>query len=153
MEKKSLEQRVQVLEDKEAIKDVTYQYALYINQGWNNMKINPEAFSEVFTKDAVWESTFMSIREEGLDNIIKSFIKETKTVLFAMHTYSNPIIQIEENSASGNWLFWVVSKMEAYKINQVFMSQDIQYTKTANGWRIKEVKLHFGDILKHKIKY
>ncbi len=32
------------------------------------------------------------------------------------------------------------------------MSQDIQYVKTENGWRIQEVKLHFGDIVKNKIQ-
>ena len=133
MEKLSIEQRIQILEDKEAIKDITYQYALYINQGWSGITINPNALAGVFTEDAVWESEVMKIREVGLENIIISLVKETKTVLFAMHSYSNPVIQIEENSASGNWLFWVVSKMETDKTNQVFMSQDIQYVKAENS--------------------
>lgn len=150
MEKQSIKQRVQALEDKEAIKDVTHQYALCINQGWNNMKINPEAFLEVFTKNAVWESTSMGIREEGLKNITQSFIIETQTVLFAMHSYSNPVIKITGNSATGNWLFWVTSKFKKDTTNQVFMSQDIHYIKTENGWRIQHIALHFGDIVKHK---
>ena len=33
MEKLSIEERIQILEDKQAIKDITYQYALHINQG------------------------------------------------------------------------------------------------------------------------
>lgn len=35
METLSIAQRLQILEDKEAIKDITYQYALFTNQGWN----------------------------------------------------------------------------------------------------------------------
>ena len=148
MEKLSIEQRIQILEDKEEIKDITFQYALFINQGWNNTKINPEALSGVFTQDAIWESAAMNIREQGLENIIKSLMKETETLHFAMHNYSNPVIKINGNTATGNWLFWVVSKFEKDKTNQVFMSQDIQYLKTENGWRIQNISLHFGDIVK-----
>lgn len=149
MEKLSIEKRLEILEDKEAIKDITYQYANYVNQGWNGITINPSALSEVFVKDAVWESPIMNIREVGLGNIIKSLVKETQAVLFAMHNYSNPVIKIKGNTATGDWLFWVVSKMEKDKTNQVYMSQDIQYVKTENGWRIQEVNLHFGDIVKN----
>lgn len=152
MKNLSIEQRIQLLEDKEAIKDITYQYALNINQGWNGININPNALSEVFANNAVWESPTMNIREVGLENIIKSLKTETQTVIFAMHNYSNPVIKINGNSATGNWLFWVVSKMEKDKTNQVFMNQDIQYLKTENGWRIQNVMLHFGDIVKHKIQ-
>ena len=151
MERISIEQRLQLLEDKEAIKDITYQYALNINQGWNGITINSNALSEVFAENAIWESPRMNIREVGLGNIIKNLVTEIQTVLFAMHSYSNPVIKINGNLATGNWLFWVVSKMEKDKTNQVFMSQDIEYTNTTNGWRINSVRLHFGDIVKNKI--
>jgi hypothetical protein len=150
METPSIEQRITTLEDKEAIKDITYQYALCINQGWNGIEINPDALSEVFAENAVWESPIMNIREGGLENIIKSLVKETQHVLFSMHSYANPVIKINQNTAVGNWLFWVVSKMEKDKTNQIFMSQDIHYVKTENGWRIQNVMLHMGDIVKHK---
>ena len=150
MEKLSIEERIQILEDKEAIKDITYQYALHINQGWNGITINPNGLSEVFADNAIWESPIMNIREVGLENIIKSLVKETQTVLFAMHNYSNPVIKIRGNIATGNWLFGVVSKMEKDKTNQVFMSQDIQYVKTEDGWRIQNVMLYFGDIVTNK---
>jgi hypothetical protein len=152
MEKPSIEQRIQLLEDKEAVKDITYHYSSYINQGWNGIKITPYALSEVFTQDAVWESSVMNIQEIGLENIIKSLIKETQNVRLGMHSYSNPIIKINGNTATGKWLFWVVSKFTKDKINQAFMSQDIQYIKLEEGWRIKEVKLHFGDIIKNRIQ-
>jgi putative polyketide hydroxylase len=152
MEKLSIEQRIKTLEDKEAIKDLTYQYALNINQGWNGITVNPNAFSKLFTEDAIWESSIMNIKEVGLENIIKSLIKETKSVLLAMHSYSNPVIKLSGNTATVNWLFWVVSKFEKGKTNQVFMSQDIQYLRTEKGWRIQNVSLHFGDIVKHKMQ-
>lgn len=56
MESLSIERRIQLLEDKEAIKDITYQYAMCINQGWNGIEINPKALLDIFTMDAIWES-------------------------------------------------------------------------------------------------
>jgi hypothetical protein len=70
-------------------------------------------------------------------------------VLFAMHSYSNPVIKVNGNLAMGNWLFWVISKFDKDKTNQVYMSQDIQYARTEEGWRIKQLSLHFGDIVKN----
>ena len=150
MNKPSISQRIQSLEDKEAVKDITYRYALYINQGWNGMQTNPDALREVLAEDAVWGSSQMNIHEIGIDNIIGSLREETKTVLFAMHSYSNPVIRVSGSTATGNWLFWVVSKLAKDTTNQVFMSQDIQYVRLEDGWRIQEVKLHFGDLLKHQ---
>ncbi len=72
------------------------------------MVINPNALLEVFEKDAIWESLIVNIREVGLENISKRLVKETQTVIFAMHNYSNPVIKINGNTAIGNWLFWVV---------------------------------------------
>lgn len=56
METLSIEQRIQILEDKEAIKDITYQYALHINQGWNGIAVKPNALSAIFTTNDIWES-------------------------------------------------------------------------------------------------
>jgi hypothetical protein len=151
MEKLGIEQRIQILEHKEAIKDLTYQYASNVNQGWNGIKINPDALRNIFTNDAVWESPAMKISERGIDNIIKSLKTETQQMMFAMHSYSNPVIKIDGNTATGNWLLWVVSKKEKDKTNQVFMSQDIEYSNTATGWHISSVKLYFADIIKNKI--
>ena len=150
MKKPSIAQRIQSLEDKEAIKDITYCYALHINKECNGMETNPDALREIFAEDAVWGSSQMNIHEVGIDNIIGSLREETKTVLFAMHSYSNPVIRVSGSTATGNWLFWVVSKWAKDTTNQVFMSQDIQYIRLEDGWRIQEVNLHVGELLKHQ---
>lgn len=148
MEKLTLGERLQILEDKEAIKDLTYRYALSINQGWNGLTINPEEFKKIFTTDAVWESKLMKIRECGVDNIIESLKTETNAISFAMHSYSNPLLQIKGDTADGNWLSWVVSKLSSDQTNQVFMSQDIKYLNTNEGWRMSSIEVHFGELIK-----
>ena len=56
METLSIEQRIQILEDKEAIKDIAYQYALHINQDWNGIAVKPNALSAIFPTNDIWES-------------------------------------------------------------------------------------------------
>ena len=64
-----------------------------------------------------------------------------------MHSYTNPIIDISGDTATGNWLFWIGSKRNGGPANQVYMSEDIAYVRTGNGWRIKSVQIHFGMML------
>ncbi|WP_160366887.1 nuclear transport factor 2 family protein [Sphingobacteruim zhuxiongii] len=148
MQKLSLEERIQKLEDREAILNLTFQYALNINLGADRSHINTKTLRNIFTKNAIWECQAMNIREEGIDNIISSIISETKSVLFSMHSYSNPVITISRVNAHAHFLFWVTSKIKTNSINQVFMSQDLQYVKTKNGWRICNVQLYYGDHIK-----
>ncbi len=148
MQKLSLEERVQKLEDKEAILNITFQYAFNINLGADRRQVNTKALRKIFSKDAIWECQAMNILVKGIDNIISGIISETKSVLFSMHSYSNPIITISGCNARAHFLFWITSKMEKKCLNQVFMSQHLHYLKTKNGWRISKVQLYFGEHIK-----
>lgn len=143
-----LEQRIALLEDIENIKQLTHQYAHYINQGWGNESVEAENINTIFTEDAIWESSDMNIKVIGLTAIKECLLKETKPLQFVMHTYLNPTIEIKENNAFGKWLFWVISKPNLTQMNQVYMSQNIMYKKTIDGWRIQNLQLFFGTILK-----
>src|SRR5690349_12067713 len=52
----TLQQRIQRLEDLEAIRDLTARYADAINKGWNGKTVDLDAVAQVFTTDASWES-------------------------------------------------------------------------------------------------
>jgi hypothetical protein len=150
MKNKSLEERIQRLESIEAIKNLTARYAFHVNQGWNNQVVDANAMSEIFTQDATWESADMNIKVTGLPEIIQSLKDQTEGFHFAMHSYSNPIIDVDETVATANWLFWIVSKPSVDLTNQVYMSTDITYIQTSDGWRIKAVQLFFGNMLSTK---
>lgn len=144
MEDTKLEARIQRLEDIEAIKDVTYRYAFNINKGWNGKEINPEAMPSIFSKNASWESEALSIKRKGLDNIMDGLPDSTKNVEFSMHNFSNPIIQITGDKATGNWLFWVAAKHKGIATNEVYMSSDIEYIRIKDGWFIEAYNLLYG---------
>jgi hypothetical protein len=73
MTETTLAQRVQRLEDIEAIKDVTARYATAVNKGWNGKTLDLEAIPSIFTADARWESRDMGIVTGGLGAIVAVF--------------------------------------------------------------------------------
>jgi hypothetical protein len=143
----SLEQRIQRLEDLENIRNVTFKYAHYINQGWASEKVEVEKIGEIFSDDIIGESPDMKQKIVGIKNIKESLAKETEHLKFAMHAYLNPEIIINENEASGKWLFWIVSIPKENLKNQVYMSQEIKYLRIENSWKICHIKLYFGSVV------
>lgn len=143
----TLEQRIQRLEDLEEIRNLTAKYAFAINKGWNGKVVHVEAMPSIFTTDARWESKAMKVTAEGLDEIMKALKEGTEHTDFSMHSYTNPVIELEGDRAAGNWLFWIASRRNGGPPNEVFMSEDIAYARTPDGWRIRRVDVHFGMML------
>lgn len=143
----SLEERIQRLEDIEAIKTLTAKYSFAINKGWNGKIVHVDAMPSIFTHDARWESKAMKVTAEGLDQIMKALKEQTEHTDFSMHSYTNPVLVLEGDRATGNWLFWIASRRNGGPPNEVFMSEDIVYVRTPDGWRIQRVDVHFGMML------
>jgi hypothetical protein len=143
---KTLEERIQTLEDRAALLDLTYRYGWAVSQGWAKHKIALTALQQLFTEDALWESEDMGIKIQGSKNILSSIVQETANLTFAMHQYSQPLLEIRDKEAQALWLFWIVSKADTLK--QIFMSQEIRYKKTEERWRIGSVKVFFGGTMK-----
>jgi hypothetical protein len=139
----TFEARVQRLEDIEAIKKLTATYGLYVNKGWNGEVVNFDKLPEVFTADARWQADAMSADVTGIDNIIELLSSATSPGDLAMHSFTNPIIDIDGDTATGNWLLWVAGT-DGDDGTEVFQSEDLTYTRTPDGWRIQSLNLRFG---------
>lgn len=138
----NLEERIQRLEDIEAIKNVTARYSFNINKGWNGKEVNADAMPSIFAKDAKWESKAMNMYGTSLEQIVNGLPESTKNVEFSMHSFTTPVIEVDGDKATGNWLFWVASKHKEGAPNEVFMSTDITYVRTDKGWLIQTYQLH-----------
>jgi hypothetical protein len=139
----ALEQRIKRLEDLEAVKDVTARYAAAVSKGWNGKTIDLAAIGSVFASDARWESRDMGLAADGVDAIIASLPRSTSMVEFSMHAFLNPVITLDENTASGSWLMWIASVI-GHAPRAVYLSADMTYTRTDQGWRIQTVDVHHG---------
>lgn len=101
----------------------------------------------IFVVDATWQSNTMHVTAIGRDEIMTKLRELTVHTDFSMHSYTNPIIDVDGDHATGRWLFWIASRRNSGPPNEVFMSEDIAYTRTPDGWRIQRVDVHFGMML------
>jgi 2-polyprenyl-6-methoxyphenol hydroxylase-like FAD-dependent oxidoreductase len=142
----TLAQRVQRLEDVEAIRAVTARYATAVNKGWNGKAVDLDAISSIFATDARWTSRHLGIATEGLDAILAGLPEHTAAVQFSMHAFLNPVITVDTDTATGSWVMWVASII-GNDPRAVYTSADMAYTRTAEGWRIHDVDIHQGMLL------
>lgn len=143
----SLEERIQRLEDIEAIKDLMARRALHVNKGWNGEVVDFDEMHSIFTEDVKFESADMQINISGFDEGMESLRESTAYNDFTMHSVTNPIIAIEGDEATGNWLVWIAVEAGG-EAKEVFLSEDLTYVRTTQGWRIRTINTHVGMQLK-----
>lgn len=146
MSEPTLAQRIQRLEDIEALKDLTARYATAVNQGWAGETVDLAAVPTIFAADARWESPDMGILAEGLEAIVAALPDSTAMVDFSMHAFLNPVITVDHDNAAGSWLMWIASVIDKDP-RAVYMSADMAYRRTDQGWRIQQVQIHQGMLL------
>lgn len=91
-------------------------------------------------------ATVRSVLTPGKSAVIDMLADPTGSPDIAMHSFTNPIITVSGDTATGNWLIWVAQKV-GDENNQVFQSEDLVYERVDSEWRIKSIDLHFGTIL------
>lgn len=100
MSESSLESRIRKLEDIEAIRDLKHRYCAHCDDNYN-----PDGIAALFTEDAIWEGGPLG-RAEGREAIHAYFSVAPRAVPFAIHQVSNPIIEINGDTATGSWYLW-----------------------------------------------
>lgn len=96
-----LEQRVQALEDVNAIRNLKAQYAAYCDDTYN-----PDGLAALFTEDAVWESKGLG-RFEGREAIREFFRGASQIFTFAIHYSLNGQIDVTGDTARAQWYLFM----------------------------------------------
>jgi hypothetical protein len=138
----TLKQRVRQLEDREAIKSLTYRYARAVDRGPNGNCVDVAAIPELFTADARWSSDELGTTV-GAAAIAAELPTATALVEFSMHAFLNPVITVDGDSATASWLLWIASVIDR-RPAAVYLSADLAYLRTADGWRIDAVSIRDG---------
>ena len=92
--------RLRRLEDIEAIRQLKYRYCEACDDGYDADRI-----AALFLPDAVWDGGPMG-RYEGRAAIRAFFLDASTAVAFALHQVTNPIIDVEGDTASARWMLW-----------------------------------------------
>jgi hypothetical protein len=131
-----LEARIQRLEDIEAIKRLKLGYAAACDDNYN-----PDAIAAKFTEDAIWDGGPFG-RYEGREAIREGFANAGARVKFAVHHTVNPIIDVDGDEATGDWLLWqpmvVPQNDQALWMGARYKDR---YVRIAGTWLIKHLEL------------
>ena len=93
----NLEDRIQRLEDIEAIKQLKAEYCAYCDDGYN-----PDGIAKLYMENAVWDGHALG-RFEGREAIREFFRGAPQQISFAIHNVMNPRIEVDGETAKGEW--------------------------------------------------
>ena len=93
----TLEERIQRLEDIEAIKNLKARYCALCDDNYE-----ADGLAALFTDDAVWDGGQLGVCR-GREEIRVFFQKSPRAISFAIHQVANPIIEVDGDSATGKW--------------------------------------------------
>jgi hypothetical protein len=133
----TLAQKVRVLEDIEAIKQLKALYCKYCDGGWAGPTHDYDKIAALFTEDAVTDGT--AGRTQGRENIRRLY-KSYQASPLAFHRVTNPIIEVAGDRATGNWHVLVAILRPDSQAVWVAGIYDEEYARTRDGWRIKILK-------------
>ncbi len=136
-ELKTLEQRITRLEDIEAIKQLKVRYSHICDDDHNPNKIN-----DLFVENGIWESPDFG-RAQGHDEIKSLFKKFNEMFSFSQHNMMNPIIDVNDNKASGIWYImgpWTLTENDEEK--WMALRYDDDYIKVNGVWKYQHLRVN-----------
>jgi len=132
----SLEERIQRLEDLEALKQLKFRYAGYCDRDYDAEHLAP-----LFTRDAVWDGGVLG-RFEGREAIRDFFAGASAVMPFAIHHVTNPVIEVSGDRATGQWYLWQPC-VHSTGNQALWMAgrYDDEYHREDGEWRFAHVKI------------
>lgn len=77
----------------------------------------------------------------GTDEIAAGLARSTADVAFSQHVFLNPLIEVGGNQASAPWPMWIAARGDDSGSRMVYLSEDVTYSRTSQGWRIQTLTL------------
>ena len=137
---KSLEERIQIIEDQQEIAKLKARYVNLNDGGWKGpTHTNPQAVADMFVEDGVWDGRPSTGYAQGRAEI-KQLFEAFGAVPFIVHYVTNPIIEVDGDTATGHWHAMVTMTMPG---DQALWSLGLyidEYVRTDEGWKFKSLR-------------
>jgi hypothetical protein len=136
----SLEDRIRVIEDREEISRLRVKYTLFNDGGFNGIGTHHDidALMEMFAPDAIWDGRPFNRRAEGRDDIRQLMI-DFQATPFVIHNVMNPLIEVNGDTATGNWHAIIVATNENQPL-WVFGNYEEDYVRLDGRWKFQNVR-------------
>jgi hypothetical protein len=142
----SLEQRVQLIEDRQAITDLQSRYIDCNDGGWAGpTHHDPRAVAEMFTEDGVWEGPLDSVRVQGRDAIEELF-RQFQVIPFIVHHVMNPLIEITGDRARAKFHAIISTTTAQRQAFWTFGRYHAEYQRTGPGWQYSRMSFEASAI-------
>jgi hypothetical protein len=138
MSELTLEQRVQRLEDAEAIKRLKHQYMEYGNV------YDADGFITLLTPDTVWDGGEAFGRHEGLEAVAKMVRDAGTQISFSAHFVMNEMIGVDGDRATGKWWLLMPCTVKSDgggEARWIIAAYDDEYAKVDGRWLVKTTNL------------
>jgi hypothetical protein len=132
----ALAQRINRLEDLEAIKQLKARYCEICDDDHN-----PDRITSIFAEDAVWEGRGIG-KARGHAEIRKLFEGFQKRISYSQHMVVNPVIEVDGDHAKGTWYFF--GTFTFYEGNQAKWQAaryHEDYVKVNGDWKIQHLRV------------
>lgn len=131
----SLEQRITIIEDIEAIKKLKARYCRVCDDNHDANEI-----TKLFADDGIWESEGIGAHQ-GHAAIRALFLGFQERISFSQHNVMNPIIEVKGDTAKGSWYF--LGPFTFRKGNRAMWlaaRYEEDYVKVSGEWKFKHLR-------------
>ena len=136
-----LSERIQRLEDVEAVQNLHYRYFAACDDNYD-----ADGIVAVFTKDGVWDGGEVG-RYEGRSAIEAGFAEMKNSFKFVQHIVGNPIIQVQGDNATCHWRLWLVKITNTGSQTIAFAGRYHNECVRQDGqWLIKRLELSLAKL-------
>ena len=137
MNLEDLARRMQVLEDIEAIKKLKARYCAYCDQNYD-----ADGLASLFTADAVWDGGEILGRSAGREAIRQFFQGSSQRLPFAIHHVTNPIIDVQGDTATGQWyLFQPCTRADSNQAVWLAARYNETYVRVDGTWKFQRMQI------------
>ena len=132
----TLEERIQRLEDIEAIKNLKARYCALCDDNYE-----ADGLAALFTDDAVWDGGQLGVCH-GREEIREFFRRSPRAISFAIHQVANPIIEVDGDAATGRWyLFQPCTFARSEQAIWMAAKYRDRYLRSGGDWLFSHVEI------------
>jgi SnoaL-like domain len=134
----ALERRLQVIEDLVEIGKLKARYCNCVDGGWDRLTHDYDGVASLFVEDGLWDAG-PNLRGEGSEGI-REFFKANQAISLAFHRITNPIIEVDGDTATGNWHVLVALTLANNQAVWVGGIYNDDFVRTSEGWKFKTLR-------------